>query len=414
MHLPSSVFLSSFKEPMIDCQLPQELVEVIVDLLKDDKQSLRSCLLSARCFVERARIHLFRDVTISSPQRLTVLLALFGLSPSLPAMIRKVNFIGESFIAPADWIFVDNASQLVFESLPNVEEEVIENVRISRLTEILPPSYVFPSKTLIRHLTLDGVVMENGDDLFTLICNLPALKYLNFGLVWFRNLLSTTAFPAPPQELRLETLELHLSNPEIYAVILFLLEHLADILSALMHLRVSYVSARGLQVVRLILSQTRESLRTAYMGSMILGNAESQQHANDPILLLSFSHIEYLTIVIDETDPHTSALKYWTGNFATDDEDFNLKDLTINLKVHVERSDSTFSASFPMAAQWAALEAALCRSQMKKLCRVNLKLVADKGFGHDPQLETLFTRLKDIIQGNCQLLMSRDLLRVDF
>ncbi|KAK0493449.1 hypothetical protein EDD18DRAFT_421044 [Armillaria luteobubalina] len=396
-------------------ELPQELVEMIVDFLKDDKQSLRSCLLSARCFLERARVHLFRDVTISSPQRLTVLLALFGLSPSLPAMIRKVNFIGESFIAPADWIFVDNASQLVLKSLPNVEEEVIENVRISRLTEILPPSYVFPSKTLIRHLTLDGVVMENGGDLFTLICNLPALKYLNFGLVLFRNLLSTTAtFPAPPQELRLETLELQLSNHDNYSVMLFLLEHLADILSALKHLRVAYMTARGLQVVKLILSQTRESLRTAYMGSMILGNAESQQHANDPILLLSLSHIEYLTIVIDETDPHTSVLKYWTENFATDDEDFNLKDLAINLKVHVERSDSTFSASFPVAAQWAALEAALCRSQMKNLCRVSLKLVADTGFGHDPQLETLFARLKDIIEGNCQLLMSRDLLRVDF
>lgn len=119
-----------------------------------------------------------------------------------------------------------------------------------------------------------------------------------------------------------------------------------------------------------------------------------------------------MTIVIDETDLHTSALKYWTENFATDDEDFKLKDLTINLKVHVERSDSTFSASFPMAAQWSALEAALCRSQMKKLCRVNLKLVTDSGVGYDPQLETLLARLKDIIEDTRQLLMSRDLLRV--
>ncbi len=259
--------------------LPQELVEVIVDLLKDDKRSLRSCLLSARCFVERARIHLFRDVTISSPQRLTVLFALFELSPSLPAMIRTVNFIGQSFIAPADWIFIDNASQLVFQSLPNVEEVVIENVRISRLTEILPPSYVFPSKTLIRHLTLDNVMMENGDDLFTLICNLPSLKYLNFGLVFFRNPHSTTdTFPSPPQELCLETLELQLSNNANHSVMLFLLEHLADILSALKQLRIAYMTARELQLVRLILSQTRESLSMAYIGPMMLGNAESQQH----------------------------------------------------------------------------------------------------------------------------------------
>ncbi|PBK70254.1 hypothetical protein ARMSODRAFT_1036418 [Armillaria solidipes] len=393
--------------------LPQELVEVIVDFLKDDKQSLRSCLLSARCFVERARIHLFRDVIISSPQRLTVLFALFGLSPSLPAMIRTMNFIGQSFIAPADWIFIDNASQPVFQSLLNVEKVVIEHVRISRLTEILSPSYIFPSQTLIRHLTLDNVIMENGDDLFTLLYNFPSLKYLNFGFVFFRNPYSTMAtFPSPPQELRLETLELQLLNHGNHSVMLFLLEHLADILSALKHLRVAYMAARELQLVRLILSQTRESLSIAYIGPTMLGNAESQQHANDPILLLSLSHIEYLTIVIDETDPHTSALKYWTENFATDDEDFKLKDLTINLKVHVERSDSTFSASFPLAAQWSALEAALCRSQMKKLRRVNLKLVTDSGFGCDPQLETLFTRLKDIIEDTCQLLMSRDLLRV--
>ncbi|KAK0471282.1 hypothetical protein IW261DRAFT_1572159 [Armillaria novae-zelandiae] len=392
--------------------LPQELVEVIVDFLKDDKQTLRSCLLSARCFVERVRIHLFHDVTISSPQCLTVLFALFESSPSLPAMIRKVDFIGQSFIAPADWIFIDNEIQRVFKSLSNVEEVVIEDVIISRLTEILRPSNIFPSKTHIRHLTLDDVIMGSGDDLFTLLCNLPSLKYLNSGLVLFRDLRSPMAtLHSPPQQLRLETLELSVNVN--HSVVMFLLEYLADMLSTLKHLRVACVNVGELQLVRLILSQTRESLRTVYIGPMILGNAESAQHVNDPILLLSLSHIEYLTIVIDETDPHTSALKYWTENFATDDEDFNLKDLTINLKVQVERSDSTFSASFPMAAQWSALEAALCRSQMKKLCRVKLRLVAGpEGFEHDPQLETLFFRLKDIIENNCQLLMSRGLLRI--
>ncbi|KAK0439460.1 uncharacterized protein EV420DRAFT_1769447 [Desarmillaria tabescens] len=393
--------------------LPEELVEVIIDFLKDDKESLRSCFLSARCFVERARIHIFHDIVISSHRRLKMLLVLFGVSPSLPSTIHTIKFSGQTFIDPADWIFTDNTTRCVFQSLSNVEEVFIENVRIPRLSDNVSPSSIFPFQQHIRRLGLDDLILENGDDLFTLLCAFPSVKYLNFGFVLFQNPQSTMAtFPSPPQELRLETLELQFSYNINHSAMLFLREHFADILSVLKHLRVTYMTSHELQLVRLILSQTRGSLITMYIGPMILGNAESQQHANDPILLLSLSHIEYLTIVLDETDPHISPLKYWTENFATDDEDFKLRELTINLKVHVEQSDSAFSASFPLAAQWSALEAALCRSQMKNLCRVNLNLTADSGSGYDPQWMTLFARLKGIIEENCQLLMSRHILRV--
>ncbi|KAK0209991.1 hypothetical protein DFS33DRAFT_247851 [Desarmillaria ectypa] len=395
--------------------LPQELIDVIVDYLEGDEESLRSCLLSSRCLVDRARIHLFHDVTISSPRRLKALFALFGVSPSLPSMIHTVKFSGQSFIVPADWIFTDDTIRIVFRALCNVKEIMIENVRFPRLTDIVSLSSIFPLQQPIQRLALDNMILENGDDLFTLLCALPSVKYLTFGFVIFRNTRSTmAAFPSPPQELRLETLELQFSNNISHSAMLFLREHLADILSTLKHLRIAYMTSHELHLIGLILSQTRDSLITMYIGPMMLSNPSSQQDPNDPILLLSYSHIDYMTVVLDETDPHTSPLKYWTINLSTDDEDFKLKELTISLKVHVEQSDSAFSASFPSAAQWSALEAALCCPQMKKLCRVNLNIVADSGSGYDPQLKNLFARFQSFLEGNCQLLMNRNLLRVDF
>lgn len=257
--------------------------------------------------------------------------------------------------------------------------------------------------------------IKSADDFYTLLCAFPSVKYLTFGFVSFPQSI-LAAFPSPPQELRLETLDLRFYYNFIHSAMPFLQEGLSEILEDLKHLRVAHMTNRELQLVKLILCQTRESLISAYIGPMMLGNAESQQHTNDPILLLSLSHVKYLTVVIGETDPYTSTQildRDLLETFSTDDENFKLKEFTTNLKVHVERSDSSLSASFPSVAQWSALDAALSRSQMKELCGVNLNLTVDSGSGYDPQLETLFARVRGIIEDSCKSLMSRDLLRVD-
>lgn len=109
--------------------LPQELVNVIVDFLKGDEKYLRSCLSSAHCFAERARMHLFRHVIVSSPLHLKELLSLFGISPSLLSMIHTIKFCGRTSLVPADWIFNENTTHLVFKALGNVENSSLKTLR---------------------------------------------------------------------------------------------------------------------------------------------------------------------------------------------------------------------------------------------------------------------------------------------
>ncbi|KAJ7868597.1 hypothetical protein B0H14DRAFT_2503876 [Mycena olivaceomarginata] len=46
--------------------LPQELVDTILDILHDDIPSLKSCSLAARIFVISARKHIFKKIEILS------------------------------------------------------------------------------------------------------------------------------------------------------------------------------------------------------------------------------------------------------------------------------------------------------------------------------------------------------------
>ncbi|KAK0199365.1 hypothetical protein DFS33DRAFT_239057 [Desarmillaria ectypa] len=75
--------------------LPQEIVDTIIDELKDYKHDLKSCSLTCRSFVPQTRVHLFTSVELSSNRRCKKFMAMRSSSPSdLSTYIRSltINF----------------------------------------------------------------------------------------------------------------------------------------------------------------------------------------------------------------------------------------------------------------------------------------------------------------------------------
>ncbi|PBK85396.1 hypothetical protein ARMGADRAFT_563837 [Armillaria gallica] len=75
--------------------LPQEIVDAIIDELKDYKHDLKSCSLTCRSFVPQTRVHLFTSIELSSNKRCQKFMVMRSSSPyDLSSYIRSltINF----------------------------------------------------------------------------------------------------------------------------------------------------------------------------------------------------------------------------------------------------------------------------------------------------------------------------------
>ncbi|SJL15650.1 uncharacterized protein ARMOST_19154 [Armillaria ostoyae] len=76
---------------MDQCVLPQEILDAIVDLSKDDSPTLQACSLASRCLTQRTRVHLFYTILPRTDTRNDAMLNLLRSSPSLATHIRRVG-----------------------------------------------------------------------------------------------------------------------------------------------------------------------------------------------------------------------------------------------------------------------------------------------------------------------------------
>ncbi|PBL00330.1 hypothetical protein ARMGADRAFT_373445 [Armillaria gallica] len=76
---------------MDQCVLPQEILDTIVDLSKDDSPTLQACSLASRCLTQRTRVHLFYTILPRTDTRNDAMLNLLRSSPSLATHIRRVG-----------------------------------------------------------------------------------------------------------------------------------------------------------------------------------------------------------------------------------------------------------------------------------------------------------------------------------
>ncbi|KAJ3527667.1 hypothetical protein NMY22_g9698 [Coprinellus aureogranulatus] len=80
-------------------QLPQEILDTIVDLTAlESPESLRALSIASRCFLERARSHIFRTIYFFGPLRVPAATkGIFLWSPSLLKYVRRVSVINKPF-----------------------------------------------------------------------------------------------------------------------------------------------------------------------------------------------------------------------------------------------------------------------------------------------------------------------------
>jgi hypothetical protein len=82
--------------------LPQELIEMIIDFLFDDKQTLKACSLASRAFLAASRLHLFAHIHLEEDTdnhpRFAQFLSFVGSSSSIVTFVRslRVELIGRS------------------------------------------------------------------------------------------------------------------------------------------------------------------------------------------------------------------------------------------------------------------------------------------------------------------------------
>ncbi|RDB17354.1 hypothetical protein Hypma_001999 [Hypsizygus marmoreus] len=73
--------------------LPQELLDHIIDDLRDDFATLKACSLAFRSLITRSQIHLFATICISSIERCRCFRSVLNLNPTLSHHVRDLEII---------------------------------------------------------------------------------------------------------------------------------------------------------------------------------------------------------------------------------------------------------------------------------------------------------------------------------
>ena len=173
---------------MVVPQLPQEIVEEIIDNLTGDKKSLFSCSVVSTSWVDRCRHHLFADVKFHSLLELRL-----WLHAGFIRYGQHVRYLDLSQPPERAWITPDTLSITLdsFTSFRNVESLVFTNLDLSlfnesslarffghmgRLTSLsIEVSTVIPGQLgffvcmfpRLDDLKLDGLIARNKKSSFT-------------------------------------------------------------------------------------------------------------------------------------------------------------------------------------------------------------------------------------------------------
>ncbi|KAK0455829.1 hypothetical protein EV421DRAFT_1728674 [Armillaria borealis] len=110
-YCPDLPLISDQMDQMDQCVLPQEILDAVVDSLKDNKAALKACSLISRRLTLRTRVHLFYTIRPRMYEWNDGMLDLLQSSPSLIAHIRRI------FLSPLG--IYDSALAAIIELLVN-------------------------------------------------------------------------------------------------------------------------------------------------------------------------------------------------------------------------------------------------------------------------------------------------------
>ncbi|KAK0448780.1 hypothetical protein EV421DRAFT_1484895 [Armillaria borealis] len=364
-------------------ELPQELIDLIIDELQTDVHTLRASALAGRVFLHRARTHLFRQLVLAPPLPASSLRKWrppFS-SPPLPVLryVRKLRLIGLGNRGKEQW----DPTELhtILDALINLQELSIVNVDALVLKLVQSALSSKPLDTLF----LNVLRFEDRDGFYSLIRSFSRLKH--FSLHQFQ----CDSPSSPPSSLitpnELDTLELayHSYGSDVA-------EMLVDLksLRGLKTLLVRPASTDDLESIGSILDATKDSLERLDVGAMRMISRPDGLPCLNPLL------------------------RWWTDTLGASDEAYQLEELTINVGVHfydadVEESDVT-SHFFAESYQWEGLDRVLTRPQMRELRKVVVRIQLREG---GEGVMTMMQDLEDVIRNGLSRLGRQSLLEVE-
>ncbi|KAK0496688.1 hypothetical protein EDD18DRAFT_172828 [Armillaria luteobubalina] len=152
-------------------ELPQELVDDIVDRLRDDPKALKVCSLICHAFCARSRTHSFRTISLADEKRCT----------NFCDLLRKSLYISRSVAVLHVSTYSVVKMLLDFEilgSFVNLHSATFRTVNFDGL-----PYHCFSAISSIRNITLAGVTFRDIVHLSTSLSYLTLLKKMDIYVI---------------------------------------------------------------------------------------------------------------------------------------------------------------------------------------------------------------------------------------
>ncbi|KAK0213174.1 hypothetical protein DFS33DRAFT_1269800 [Desarmillaria ectypa] len=385
-------------------ELPQELIDLIIDELQADVHTLRASALAGRVFLHRARTHLFRQLVLAPPLPSSSLKKcrppFSSPPPSVLRYVRKLRLIGLGTRGKEQWVSTELHS--ILDALVNLRELSIVNVDALVLKLVQSALSSKPLDTLF----LNVLRFEDRDGFYSLIRSFSRLKH--FSLHQFQ----CDSPSSPPSSLitpnKLDTLELayHSYGSDVAEMLVD-----SKSLRGLKMLVVRPASTDDLESIGSILDATKDSLERLDVGAMRMISRPGTSHG---LPCLNLRHLQSLLLSISDSPVHQPLFRWWTDTLGTWDGPYQLEELVINVGVHfydadVEESDVS-SHFFAEPSQWVELDKVLTRSQMRELRKVLVRMQLREG-GEGAIL--MMRALEDVIRKSLSRLGRQGLLEVE-
>ncbi|KAJ7607588.1 hypothetical protein FB45DRAFT_948013, partial [Roridomyces roridus] len=200
--------------------LPQELVDLVVQNIADDKESLRSCSLAERPFVRPTQVHLFKKIEIlpptpdkSGPNPCQKFQKTIASSPHLATLVHELRIVlvgsETSFAIDAEgsytserrptWVMSGRTLALVLPALIRlkrisiVEESPLSWNAVGQFTmnwdkfgrSLKSALTVILSSPHLESVHIRGLLIHSPKELLSLFSEATSLKSLTLGRVFF-------------------------------------------------------------------------------------------------------------------------------------------------------------------------------------------------------------------------------------
>ncbi|KAJ7306739.1 hypothetical protein DFH08DRAFT_1088810 [Mycena albidolilacea] len=369
--------------------LPQELVDTILDILHDDGPSLKSCSLAARIFVISARKHRFKKIEIlSSSDASQRFYELLCSSPHIAPLVEDLCIISVLETFPETCAYLDPSGDymsgrtlsLILPLLTELKRiSIIENRDVNHRTglqysrswnKMEPPlqsalANVFSSPRL-EAVHLCGLVLESPCHLLSLFSEATALKKMSLSRLYF----------AQPQDRREPWPESQLWRPKLQSLLLNVFS--TDLCQYLVNPQIDLTHVRTLRLAtpspeqrkRMVLATSlRHSRGVEHLGLYLAYNFEPTLLSPElystnlrSIHFISHSMVELLGIFV-KTCPHDSRLEYITLDSFTNLQQhtdvpklYNAIDATVDHLPALKTIEMRWIMSYPsdVFPQWEA------------------------------------------------------------